>query len=51
MTSVAAELGRADADRLWTETSTRVVDAFARMFGYAHTEPVDAIATSSTLTR
>lgn len=49
MTSVAAELGRADADRLWTETSTRVVDAFARTFGYAHTEPVDAIATSSTL--
>jgi lipoyl(octanoyl) transferase len=49
MTSVAAELGRADADRLWTETRTRVVDAFARTFGYADTERVDAIATSSTL--
>ena len=48
MTSVAAELGRADAAAgCGTETRTRVVDAFgAHVRIRRHTEPVDAIATS-----
>jgi len=38
MTSVAAELGRTGADRLWGEVRSAVVDAFARTFGYAAVE-------------
>jgi lipoyl(octanoyl) transferase len=40
MTSVAAELGRADVSALWMAASHAVVKAFTRAFGYAATEPV-----------
>jgi len=49
MTSVAAELKRDDAAALWAETSAKVLDAFERAFGYAQTEPVDALALSVAL--
>lgn len=40
MTSVAAELGRADPPALWTAASHAVVKSFTRAFGYEATEPV-----------
>lgn len=44
MTSVAAELGREDAEPLWEETRADVVEAFARTFGYEAVDAVDGVA-------
>jgi lipoate-protein ligase B len=47
MTSVAAELGRTDATRLWDGTRAGVVQAFGRTFGYDGVEAVEEDAIPS----
>ena len=49
MTSVAAELGRADARALWQETRTGVVASFAQVFGYQAVESAEEIVASAGL--
>lgn len=43
MTSVAAELGRRDAEALWAEARGAVVEAFGAVFGYAVVGVVEAV--------
>jgi lipoyl(octanoyl) transferase len=49
MTSVAAELGRADARALWQEARTGVVASFAEVFGYQAVESAEEIVASADL--
>lgn len=51
MTSVAAELGRADGARLWAETRAEVVTAFGRTFGYEGVEAVEDAVAGETMVR
>jgi lipoate-protein ligase B len=44
MTSVAAELGRADVEALWQEARTEVVASFAEVFGYRAVESAEEVA-------
>ena len=47
MTSVAAELGRQDAEALWAEARGAVFDAFGAVFGYAEGGTLARVAAGS----
>ena len=47
MTSVAAELGRQDAEALWAEARGAVIDAFGAVFGYAEVGTLARVAAGS----